>query len=112
MSRATVRNRIPAPVRAAAAALCALVVSALLLSSAVLAARSHHEHDHEGADGGCAVCGQLCAAGYLLCSFGTAAFAAVLALAPPRLRAGHGVCRGASAARLFSLVSLKVRLNI
>jgi hypothetical protein len=111
MSRAAVRNRIPPSVRASAAALCALVVLALLLSCAVVAARSHHEHDHEGADGGCAACEQLGAACGVLCALGAAVFAAA-ALPQPRLRAAPGIRRYMASARIFSLVSHKVRLNI
>jgi hypothetical protein len=112
MSPAAIRNRTPAAVRSAAVALCALIAVALLLSSAVLVTRAHHEHDHDGDDGGCAACEQLCAAGCLLCSFGAAMSVAAIVSGQPRRRAENCAARYTVFSRLFSLVALNVRLNI
>jgi hypothetical protein len=88
-----------------------LIAAAMLLSFAVLLTHAHHEHDHDGHDGGCAVCEQLCLAEGVLCALGTAAGAAGAVLFSPRLKAAAAAARGGGERRLVSLVSLKVRLN-
>ncbi|MDR1329480.1 MAG: hypothetical protein LBK23_07775 [Oscillospiraceae bacterium] len=115
MSRAVCPNRIfGAPHgrrRARYSIAVALIAAAMLLSSAVILTRAHHEHDHDGHDGGCAVCEQLCLAEGVLCALGTAAGAVGVVLFSPRLKSAVAVVRGGGARRLISLVSLKVRLN-
>jgi hypothetical protein len=52
--------------RLLAALICVCFIAALLLSSAFIVTHSGHEHDRNGADGGCAVCAHIAAAENLL----------------------------------------------
>ncbi|MDR3310719.1 MAG: hypothetical protein LBS90_05170 [Oscillospiraceae bacterium] len=97
-------------IRVTALALCVCFAVVFLLSAAFVATHANHEHDHNGADGCCAVCARVAAARSLLCRLSAAA--AVAALALGGMFAAFRDPRGdASAADALTLVGLKIRLN-
>jgi hypothetical protein len=93
-----------------AALACVCFIAALLLSAAFLSLYSHHEHDHNGADGGCATCACISAAGNLLKTVSSAVAASVVAVG-----ATFFALRTLEAERFEiadrTLISLKIRLN-
>jgi hypothetical protein len=100
----------PKSARLIAALICVCFVVALVLSSAFIAVHANHEHDSDGADGGCAVCAHIAAAENLLKSVSAAA--ALSAVALGALLAALIVSKSVRSGITDStLISLKVRLN-
>jgi hypothetical protein len=87
-----------------------LFISGAILSASFILRHAHHEHDHNGPEGGCATCAHLMVVDNLLKLLSAALVgAAIVAWYFPGARsilkpAGLQTC-------LFSLIHLKVRLN-
>ncbi|MDR0904647.1 MAG: hypothetical protein LBN00_00495 [Oscillospiraceae bacterium] len=100
----------PKSARLIAALICVCFVVALVLSSAFIAIHENHEHDNDGADGGCAVCAHIAAAENLLKTVSAAA--ALSAVALGTMLAALIVLKSVrSGIADNTLISLKVRLN-
>ena len=98
-------------VRLTAMAVCALFVLALLLASAFVLTHANHDHDHNGEDGGCAACAQIAVAADFLSRGGAAAV--VVAGVIGGLSGAYALIKIAAPRYVgFTLISLKIRLNI
>jgi hypothetical protein len=97
-------------VRLIALAACILFITASLLSAAFILTHANHEHDHNGADGSCATCTNMMAAGNLLKQLSTPLAGSALGLGS--LLAVLSALEHISChISFYTLVSLKVRLN-
>jgi hypothetical protein len=97
-------------VRISAMLICALFVAVFLFSAAFIALHAGHEHDHVRADGGCAVCANIAAAGNLLKTVFAAAAATACAVCQPIftllvLKAARRVIAAGT------LISMKIRID-
>jgi hypothetical protein len=96
--------------RLISAFICVCFIAALVLSAAFIATHANHEHDNNGADGGCAACAHISAAANLLKTV-----SAAVVISSVTLGAMFAALATLQAARLviadYTLISLKVRLN-
>ena len=90
--------------------ICVYFIVTFFLSAAFVLTHANHEHDHEGPNGTCATCIHLAAVENSLKQLSTAIVASVLAFV---LCISISFCFNLSAPYvvLFTLVTLKVRLN-
>ncbi|MDR1209968.1 MAG: hypothetical protein LBK41_06615 [Clostridiales bacterium] len=91
-------------------AVCVLFIVVYVLSTAFIFAHACHIHDHNGSDGGCAVCAHLASARDLLKSISAAVAGAAFVFAGLSAVLSIPQFVG-SRAGFRSLVHLKVRLN-
>lgn len=99
------------PVRLAALIVCSLFALALVLSAAFILAHANHEHDHDGGDGDCAACAQITA---FVDTLSRAGAAMLVVAAVTGGLFGTAALLKSAAPRFadFTLISLKIRLNI
>ncbi|MDR2493467.1 MAG: hypothetical protein LBD25_08445 [Coriobacteriales bacterium] len=88
-----------------------LVVLALLCAPLFILTHSDHVHDHDGEQGRCLTCAQLCAAEHVIKLVSTGVAVGLVGLRV-LLSLGAGVCPPAAfAARATTLVHMKVQMN-
>ncbi|MDR1914219.1 MAG: hypothetical protein LBQ68_07055 [Clostridiales bacterium] len=95
----------------AAFALCFLLIATFLISCIYIFVHAEHEHDHNGVEGDCSACMQVANAERLLKKFSNIAFGALIMVGIFFLIRRTGNKLAYIFKYVFSLITLKVRLN-